>query len=77
MIRFTRMRRDALTANNLYMWSTGYCGCGKLVLQQSTNLPAGDPAWSDAWTNPLPRPENLWKSAANPRFEFYRLRQTN
>ena len=77
VIRFTRMRRDALTANNLYMWSTGYCGCGKLVLQQSTNLPAGDPAWSDAWTNPLPRPENLWKSAANPRFEFYRLRQTN
>ena len=56
-----------------YMWSTGYCGCGKQVLQVTTDLVAG--AWADVFTNPAPRSENLWRGQTGSTHLFYRVLQ--
>lgn len=71
---FTNMGRW-VSASNLYLWSTGHCGCGKQVLQVSSNLLTGEPGWADVWTNPLPRPENLWWSVPASTLKFFRVKQ--
>ncbi|HIE11035.1 MAG TPA: hypothetical protein EYP62_05425 [Kiritimatiellae bacterium] len=69
---FTNIFRTNLPSGT-YMWSTGYCGCGRQVLQVSSNLVAG--TWSDVFTNPTPRAENLWRGQAGATAVFYRVLQ--
>ncbi len=59
--------------NSHYMWTTGYCGCGKQVLQETTNLVTGP--WIDLWTNPVPKQANLWKAVPLATQRFYRVMQ--
>lgn len=58
-----------------YVMTTGYCGCGKQVLQASTNLLQGGAGWSNLQTNSLPRNVNLWKIAPVVTQRFYRVIQ--
>lgn len=57
----------------VYLWSTGYCGCGKQILQVSSDLVSG--AWADVYTNPAPRSENLWRGQSGSPHVFYRVLQ--
>ena len=64
-------------ASQAEMWSTGFCGCGILVLQESTDLTATN-GWGDVITNALPRDVNFWRqgsAAATQR--FYRIQLRN
>jgi len=73
---FTNMAR-APVGGNLYLWSTGHCGCGKQILQESTNLTQGgvNAGWVDVWTNPHPTPQNLWWGQPVTTTRFYRIKQ--
>ena len=60
-----------------WLVSTGRCGCGKQILQQSTNLldPAG--GWHDIQTNPAPKDKNTWVVTPLPGTQgFYRVKMT-
>jgi hypothetical protein len=57
--------------------STGCYGCGKQVLQVSSNLTVGGPGWSDLATNAYPRPQNLWRVQPPATGLFYRIKATN
>jgi len=73
-VEFTDMSHD-VPADRYRMWSSGYCGCGKQVLQVSTNLVHG--AWTDRETNALPRNVNLWIDEPISNKTFYRVKQVN
>lgn len=61
-------------SNAAHLWSAGRCGCGRQVLQASSNLPAGEAGWFDVWTNALPRPTNLWWEGPLSTVKFYRVK---
>jgi len=63
----------ATNATYFFMWTTGYCGCGRQVLQVSTNLLGG--TWVDVTTNQAPRQENLWIGTPLASQRFYRVLQ--
>jgi hypothetical protein len=60
--------------NEVWLWSTGHCGCGYQVLQESPDLMQSN-GWADVGTNLHARPEYLW--IANPIYtqRFYRVMQ--
>jgi len=72
---------DADISNSLVtMWTTGYCGCGKQVLQESPDLLATNPTvggWRDSQTNPVPRSWNIWQSSPIWTQRLYRVIQKN
>lgn len=74
---FTNMARSAWPGNPLLMLSTGYCGCGKQVLQASASLGGDGPPqnWVDIQTNLAPRQQNLWTAARDATQKFYRVIQ--
>lgn len=76
LVGFTNMG-VAIVYSNAYLWTTGQCGCGKQVLQTSTNLLTGESAWADVFTNPLPRQVNYWTNSPLTNLLFYRVKQVN
>lgn len=72
---FVRMYLSGYT-NTVHLWSTGYCGCGKQVIQSSTNLVMGEAGWVDQATNKNPKPQNLWPVSLALTNEFFRLKNT-
>ncbi len=60
-----------------FMVSTGWCGCGKQVLQSSTNLKAGEAGWVGTQTNVTPRPVNFWTNSPLNKLRFFRVQQTD
>jgi hypothetical protein len=65
------------TWDRFAMWSTGYCGCGRQILQMSPDLLLGEPAWWDVSTNSLPRPDNLWLDAPLSTQRIFRIKTVN
>lgn len=74
LVVFTNMAATA-AVNSAYLWTTGHCGCGRQVLQESSSLRVGEPGWSDVATNALPRQENFWSAAPLSTQRFYRVIQ--
>jgi hypothetical protein len=57
-----------------YMITTGHCGCGRQVLQQSSDL-MNSSGWKNIATNAWPRPVNMWRATPLSTQRFYRVRQ--
>jgi hypothetical protein len=64
---------NVVRPNTSYLWTTGYCGCGRQVLQVSSDLMLGETGWSDLWTNTVPRQENVWAESPLWTTRFYRV----
>jgi len=58
----------------LPMVTRGYGGCGKQILQRSTNLVHGEAGWVDVNTNLYPRQENWWVQPPSYTAVNYRVR---
>jgi len=73
-VKFTNIHIN-ITSDFARMWTTGYCGCGKQILQESTNLLDGPGGWLDVQSNLVPRPENVWETSPAATQRFYRILQ--
>ena len=61
-------------ATSAWLTSTGYCGCGKQVLQESTNLLQAAGGWRDVQTNVVPRYQNTWIVSPVKTQGLYRIK---
>lgn len=71
---FTNISIDT-SLNRGRLWSVGCSGCGKQILQTSTNLMDGGPGWQSIVTNIVPRSTNIWSVDPQGSQRFYRVRQ--
>jgi hypothetical protein len=76
MVVFTNMYTTNVTG--MFMTTTGYCGCGKQVLEETHHL-GGDVQGAENWvgifTNVAPRQVNLWRALPVSSQRFYRVKQ--
>jgi hypothetical protein len=75
-IRFTNIVVQS-DLSRAWMWTTGYCGCGKQIIQESTNLLESPSGWVNVQTNPVPRTRNAWRVKPSGTQRYYRVQHKN
>lgn len=74
-VRFTDLVVD-INGDTAWLWSTGYCGCGVQILQESSNLTNPSAGMVDIATNQLPLSESIWMVDPVGDQRFYRIIET-